>query len=133
MPRVCVFDVNETLLDLGALDAPFTRVFGDASARQAWFQQVLHSAFVATVTDAYADFSAVGRAALTMTAERRGVALSDQDSEEILDGMRHLPPHPDARESLERLRDAGLRVAALTNWVSGTFGDTGEVRRGDAY
>jgi len=115
MPRVCVFDVNETLLDLSGLDAPFARVFGDASARQAWFQQVLHSAFVATVTDAYADFSAVGRAALTMTAERRGVSLSDLDSQEILDGMRHLPPHPDARESLERLRDAGLRLAALTN------------------
>jgi len=115
MPRVCVFDVNETLLDLSGLDSAFARVFGDASVRQAWFQQVLQSAFVATVTDAYADFSAVGRAALTMTAERRGVALSDQDSQEILDGMRHLPPHPDARESLERLRDAGLRLAALTN------------------
>ncbi len=115
MPRVCVFDVNETLLDLGALDAPFARVFGDASARQAWFQQVLQSALVATVTDAYADFSAIGRAALTMTAERRGVSLSDQDSQDILDGMRRLPPHPDVREGLERLRDAGLRLAALTN------------------
>jgi len=80
MPQVCVFDVNETLLDLGALDAAFARVFGDASAQQAWFQQVLHSALVATVTDAYADFSAIGRAALAMTAERRGVTLSDQDS-----------------------------------------------------
>jgi len=115
MPRVCVFDVNETLLDLSGLDSAFARVFGEASVRQAWFQQVLQSALVATVTDAYADFSAVGRAALTMTAERRGVALSDQDSQEILDGMRYLPPHPDARESLERLRDAGLRLAALTN------------------
>jgi hypothetical protein len=31
MPRVCVFNVNETLLDLGALDAHFQRVFGDAA------------------------------------------------------------------------------------------------------
>jgi 2-haloacid dehalogenase len=29
--------------------------------------------------------------------------------------MRNLPPHPEVRESLERLRDAGLRLAALTN------------------
>src|ERR671931_2479101 len=29
--------------------------------------------------------------------------------------MRQLPPHPEVRESLERLRDAGLRLAALTN------------------
>ena len=34
MPRVCVFDVDETLLDLGALDPHFERLFGDASARQ---------------------------------------------------------------------------------------------------
>jgi len=35
MPRICVFDVNETLLDLRALDAQFARVFGDANLRQA--------------------------------------------------------------------------------------------------
>jgi 2-haloacid dehalogenase len=29
--------------------------------------------------------------------------------------MRRLPPHPDVREGLERLREAGLRLATLTN------------------
>ncbi len=115
MARVCVFDVNETLLDLGALDPHFVRVFGDAAARQAWFSQLLQSALVATVTDAYADFAAIGGAALEMTAARRGVELSERDRRDILGGMRELPPHPEARESLERLRDAGLRLAALTN------------------
>jgi 2-haloacid dehalogenase len=115
MPRVCVFDVNETLLDLSALDPHFARVFGDAAAREAWFTQLLQSALVATVTDAYADFSTIGWAALEMTAARRGVTLSDQDRQDILGGMRQLPPHPEVRESLERLRDAGLRLAALTN------------------
>ncbi len=121
MARVCVFDVNETLLDLGALDAHFARIFGDAAARQAWFSQLLQSALVATVTDAYADFAAIGAAALEMTAARRGVELSERDRRDILGGMRELPPHPEARESLERLRDAGLRLAALTNspsWVA---------------
>ena len=53
MPRVCVFDVNETLLDLGALDPLFERVFGDASARQAWFGQFLTSWLTAMVTGVY--------------------------------------------------------------------------------
>lgn len=48
MPRVCVFDVNETLLDLSSLDPHFERAFGDASVRRAWFLQVLQSAMVAT-------------------------------------------------------------------------------------
>ncbi len=35
---VCVFDVNETLLDLSALDDDFERLFGDRGARAVWFR-----------------------------------------------------------------------------------------------
>jgi len=35
--RVIVFDVNETLLDLGGLDDLFESTFGDALARSQWF------------------------------------------------------------------------------------------------
>jgi 2-haloacid dehalogenase len=115
MARVCVFDVNETLLDLGALDPHFERAFGDAGVRRAWFLQLLQSALVATVTDTYSDFGTIGGAALEMVAEREGVDLSDEDKQEILAGMRKLPPHPEVAESLERLRDARLRLATLTN------------------
>jgi 2-haloacid dehalogenase len=115
MARVCVFDVNETLLDLGALDPHFERVFGDAGARRAWFLQLLQSALVATVTGVYSTFGTIGAAALEMVAEREGVDLSEEDKQEILGGMRELPPHPEVEESLERLREAGLRMATLTN------------------
>lgn len=115
MARVCVFDVNETLLDLGALDPLFERAFGDAGVRRSWFQQVLQSAFVATITDTYSDFGAVGAAALEMTAEREGVRLSEEDRRSILGGMRELPPHPEVPAALDLLRGAGLRIAALTN------------------
>lgn len=115
MPRVCVFDVNETLLDLSSLDPHFKGAFGDASVRRIWFLQLLQSALVATVTDAYSEFGAVGAAALQMTAERLGVELSEEDRQKILGGMRELPPHPEVPESLDRLRDSGLRLAALTN------------------
>jgi 2-haloacid dehalogenase len=115
MASVCVFDVNETLLDLGALDRHFERIFGDASVRRAWFLQLLQSALVATVTDTYSDFGTIGGAALKMVAEREGLDLSDEDKQKILGGMRELPPHTEVAESLERLRDAGLRLATLTN------------------
>jgi 2-haloacid dehalogenase len=115
MATVCVFDVNETLLDLGALDPHFERTFGNAGVRGAWFLQLLQSALVATVTGAYSDFGTIGGAALEMVAEREGVALSGEDRQKILGGMRELPPHPEVAESLDRLRKAGLRLATLTN------------------
>jgi predicted CDP-diglyceride synthetase/phosphatidate cytidylyltransferase len=60
MARVYVFDVNETLVDLKALDEHFGRVFADAGVRPIWFAQMIQSALVATVTDAYADFGTLG-------------------------------------------------------------------------
>jgi len=115
MAGVCVFDVNETLLDLGALDPHFERLFGDAGVRRAWFLQLLQSALVATVTGAYSDFGTIGGAALDMVAEREGVDLSEEERQRILGGMRELPPHPEVAGSLDRLCDAGLRLATLTN------------------
>jgi 2-haloacid dehalogenase len=115
MARICVFDVNETLLDLGALDPHFEQFFGNAGVRRTWFLQLLQSALVATVTGAYSDFGTIGGAALEMVAEREGVDLSDKEKQKILGGMRELPPHPEVVESLSRLREASIRLATLTN------------------
>lgn len=38
---IIALDINETLLDLSALDEPFREVFGSDSARRAWFTQML--------------------------------------------------------------------------------------------
>jgi hypothetical protein len=56
-----------------ALDPAFEAVFGDRRIRQQWFQQMLQSALVASVTDACRDFTQLGRAALEMTAQRHGL------------------------------------------------------------
>jgi len=77
---VIAFDVNETLLDLGALDAPFTAVFGDASLRPQWFALMLQMAFVGGLTGTYVDFSVAQRSALVVLAARQKVALSADGS-----------------------------------------------------
>src|SRR6266545_712320 len=115
MPRVQVFDVNETPLDLAAMDPHFERVFGDASLRPVWFAQMIQSALVATVTGAYSQFGAHAMAALEMLADQTGVELGDGDREAIAGQMRRLPAHPEVREALERIRGAGFQLAALTN------------------
>ena len=115
MSPVIAFDVNETLLDLAALDPLFERAFGDASLRQMWFAQMLQVAFVGVITSNYVDFTSAQQASLAMLAERTGTDVDDATSSEIVGAMSTLPPHPEVREALVRLRDGGLRLAALTN------------------
>ena len=115
MQRIIVFDVNETLLDLKGLDPHFERIFGSAGVRKEWFKQVLQSALVTTILDAYSDFGAVGAAALEMTARLHDLELSERDRNAILGAMRELPPYPEVPDSLRRLREQGLRLGALTN------------------
>lgn len=115
MTRIIVFDVNETMLDLRALDPIFERYFGDAAVRGQWFSQVLLTSMTITMVGDYADFAKVGGAALAMVCERRGVTLTDDQRAEIVQGMRELPPHPDVQEGLETLRDNGFRLVTLTN------------------
>jgi 2-haloacid dehalogenase len=115
MGRVQVFDVNETLLDLAAMDPHFERIFGDPGVRVAWFTQMIQSALVATVTGPYRQFGAHAMAALEMTADQAGVELGDDDKEAVAAQLRQLPAHPEVAGALHRLGAAGLRLAALTN------------------
>jgi 2-haloacid dehalogenase len=115
MRRVQMFDVNESLLDLAAMDPHFQRIFGDVGVRVTWFNQMIQSALVATVTGVYHQFGAHAMAALAMTAEQAGVELADDDKEAVGAQIRQLPAHPEVVPALRRLRDAGLRLAALTN------------------
>lgn len=115
MARALAFDVNETLLDLRALQGPFARVFGEPAPLGEWFARLLHGSLVATLTDSYEDFGSIGRRALDVVATRRGRALSAEERDQILGTMRRLPPHPEVPTALARLRDAGLPMAALTN------------------
>lgn len=115
MPRVCVFDVNETLLSLEVLDPHFQRVFGDSAVRQQWFNQLIQSALVATLTNAYAPFGTLDGTALDMIAAQQSINLSQEDRQTIVGAMQTLLPQPEVAASLGQLRDAGLRLAALTN------------------
>jgi 2-haloacid dehalogenase len=115
MTRVIAFDVNETLLDLTALDAPFAELLGSAELRGQWFAQMLQLSFVGGLTDRYVDFGTAQRAALRMVAERVGQAVSDEAVDELVQRMNSLPPHPEVPDALARLRDTPLTVVALTN------------------
>ena len=120
MARIIVFDVNETLLDIGALEPHFVRAFGDRLALPEWFNTVLLYSEVVSLAGPYSDFGALGAAALEMMTASRDKALSVEDRARILTAIRSLPPHSDVRDGVRRLKDAGFRIVALTNSAPAT-------------
>jgi 2-haloacid dehalogenase len=117
MTRVIACDVNETLLDLRALDEPFEQLLGSPSLRSPWFAQMLQLSFVGGLTGEYVDFTTAQRAALQMVAERSGETASEDAVAEMVERMSSLPPHAEVPAALRRLRDTPLTVVALTNSV----------------
>lgn len=114
---VIAFDVNETLLDLRALDEPFEALLGSASLRPQWFTLMLQLAFTGGLTGRYVDFTTAQRAALAMLAEREDVSLTPSDIDGLVGRMSSLPPHPEVPGALAVLARTRLRLVALTNSV----------------
>jgi 2-haloacid dehalogenase len=114
---VIAFDVNETLLDLRALDDAFEDLLGSPAMRGQWFAQMLQLSFVGGLTGRYVDFTTAQHAALHMVAERAGRPVTAEQVSQIVQRMSSLPPHPEVPAALEALRASPLKVIALTNSV----------------
>jgi 2-haloacid dehalogenase len=115
MSRAVVCDVNETMLDLGALDPIFADWFGDAAVRKEWFAQTLLYALTLAATRTFKSFAEVGAAALNTIANRHGVSLPAVALPQLRATMEHLPAHPDVEPGLRLLREEGFNMAALSN------------------
>jgi 2-haloacid dehalogenase len=115
-PRVLLFDVNETLLDMSKLKLAVGKAFGNKLAFNQWFGLLLQYSLVDTVTKAYHPFSLIADAALDMTANMlEKKRLSTTKKQEILALMTQLPAHKDVPKGLTMLLDAGFSLVAFTN------------------
>jgi 2-haloacid dehalogenase len=112
---VLAFDVNETLLDLSALDPMFAEAFGRANVRPSWFLTMQGLWMAGTLIDRFVPFDKVADAALQVTAAREGITLPREVRSAIVNGLQMLPAYPEVEPALVALRDAGVRLAALTN------------------
>ncbi|MHB0776613.1 haloacid dehalogenase type II [Halomonas sp. WWR20] len=115
MSQHIVFDVNETLLDVAALDPLFERLFGDARTRSEWFLTLQENWLTATIIDRFQPFGELAQAALVMVGWRHGIEVSATDQQELIERLKTLPPHKEVVEALGLLREKGFRLAALTN------------------
>ena len=116
-PKVIIFDVNETLLDLAPLRISVGQALeGHEEFLSLWFSTMLHYSLVETLTGNYHDFGQIGSAALMMVADSQGIELdSDEASAAITGTITKLPAHPDVVPALKALKAKGFHVVSLTN------------------
>ncbi|GMQ92614.1 MAG: haloacid dehalogenase type II [Acidimicrobiia bacterium] len=120
MQPIIVFDVNETLLDLGPVRIWFSERFGNQPDVSTWFSELLRLTFVSSVLDRYHPFTDLAAAALETTTAIHGADTTEDDMKRIRGILATLPPHEDVAQGLDRLHGTGFTVAALTNSPQGT-------------
>lgn len=116
-PKVIIFDVNETLLDLQPLKKSVGEALnGNDQLLSLWFTTMLQYSLVHTLTEDYQDFGQIGAAALTMVAKNNGIEISNETAKKaIVDTITKLPAHADTIEALTALKKAGFNIVSLTN------------------
>src|SRR5262250_956613 len=115
VPSICVFDVNETLLDIEFLVPLFERLFGDSRVLREWFGQLILYSEAITLAGPYTTFFALGQGVLKMLGAIHNVSIQQVDIEELRMRLLTMPAHPDVPAGLKLLKDAGFRLVTLTN------------------
>lgn len=114
-PKVLLFDVNETLLDLAPLKKRINNLIGNPNAASLWFATTLQYTLVMTVGGQYRPMPDIGAAVLQMIGQKFDIPVGSEEAREAVAMMRTLPPYPEVQAGLARLKQAGFRLAPLTN------------------
>jgi 2-haloacid dehalogenase len=110
-----VFDVNETVLDLGTMEPTFERIFGRKDAMRLWFANLILYSAALTVAGYYVPFTDIGGAVMKMLADTEGIDITDADKKELTDKFSTMPPYAEVPAALRKLREAGFRLFTLTD------------------
>lgn len=116
IPKVIVFDVNETLSDLSPLAGRFADIGAPTQLAATWFASVLRDGFALTAAGATARFADLGAAVLATMLH--GVSLDrslDDATRHVLGGFTELSVHPDVVDGVRALAAKGQRLATLSN------------------
>jgi 2-haloacid dehalogenase len=111
-----IFDVNETLSDMSALEQRFAEVGAPTHLTALWFAGVLRDGFALTMVESSASFARIAAEALRTILHDVSLNRSVEDAvQHIMDGFRALPIHADVPDAVRVLAGSGLRLATLSN------------------
>lgn len=114
-PTVVAFDIIETVFSLETLRERLEGVGLPGTALEVWFARILRDGFALETTDVYKPFAEVASATLANLLTEYDLPAASATITSVLDGFAGLLPHPDAEAAFRCLRNANIRIVALTN------------------
>ncbi|MFB0836850.1 haloacid dehalogenase type II [Arthrobacter sp. FW306-05-C] len=115
-PLVIVFDVNETLSDMGPLAEAFAQVGAPRGLAKLWFATLLRDGFALTASGGKASFATIGADALRTLLGAEGISGNLETAvERVMAAMQNLSLHPDVPDGIRAVAAAGHRLVTLTN------------------
>jgi 2-haloacid dehalogenase len=114
--QACVFDAYGTLFNVHSAVARHRRRLGDtADALSAlWRGKQLEYTWLRSLMGRHADFWEVTREALDFACDTFGVADTELVND-LLNAYLHLDCYPEVPDTLQRLRQHGMKLAVLSN------------------
>jgi 2-haloacid dehalogenase len=114
--QLYVFDLYGTLVDYNSLRPQIYLLTPNASSLvDLWRLKQLQYSFMSSMMGRYVDFDELTAHALDYAAAQYGVQLDADSRERLIDAWSQLPPYPDVRPALEKLRALGAKLAVLSN------------------
>ncbi|CAM4060130.1 haloacid dehalogenase type II [Gillisia hiemivivida] len=114
-PKLLIFDINETLLDMEPLKKSINEALKEERAFDIWFPTLLQYSLVETLTKNYKDFSEIAGATLKMTAQKLDIDLTEVQIKSILSPITKLSAYPEVSNALKVLKQNGFKLVALSN------------------
>ncbi|WP_104167509.1 haloacid dehalogenase type II [Arthrobacter sp. SX1312] len=116
-----LFDVNETLSDMGRMSQHFEEIGAPPQLAALWFASVLRDGFALTAAGYNVPFGEVAEDALRTVLAGQPLNRDVEDAlAHVMTSLQGLPLHPDVVEGFRALTGRGFELAALTNGAAAT-------------
>src|SRR5687767_5855289 len=99
-PLVILFDVYETLLNMSDIERRVNHLLDSIRGYRIWFELFMQYCFVDNCTVQFNDFTSIAKATMKMTGSMLGHPISDDQINEVLERLKHVPVHENVPENL---------------------------------